>query len=153
MTPCSREFSVRQARLSDLPSLMEIEAQCFPEETAFPQGMFVFLIRNARTLVAFKHTGEVAGFIIGYPSGRTGIIYTLDVAPIFRRRGLATLLLSSLEVELGRCGARRFRLEAARDDPVARHLYRQAGYVEKEALRDYYGPGRWAVRMWKEALP
>ncbi len=140
---------VRAAGLSDLSKIVEIECLCFPEDTAFPPGMFAYLIRYAITLAAFEDN-RMAGFIIGYASGVTGFIYTLDVHPDYRRRGVGSMLIRALEECLGSQGVRRIRLEAAVKNPAAFQLYHKAGYHEKKLLRNYYGRGKNAVRMWKE---
>ena len=142
-------MKVRAAELTDLSKIVEIEGLCFPEETAFPPGMFAYLIRYAITLAAFEDS-RMAGFIIGFASGDTGFIYTLDVHPDYRRKGVGTMLIRALEERLCSQGAARIRLEAAIKNPAALELYRRAGYQEKELIRNYYGKGKNAVRMWKE---
>ncbi len=139
---------IRKAEQSDLSRIVEIEGFCFPEETAFPPGMFAYLIRYAITLVAIED-GLVAGFIIGFASGVTGFIYTLDVHPDYRRKGIGSMLIFALEKKLQAWGAKKIRLEAALNNPAALALYRKAGYSEREMLRNYYGKGLHAVRMWK----
>lgn len=140
---------IRAAEPEDLPAIVEIEGLCFPEETAFPPGMFAYLIRYSIVLVASKSDHEVVGFIIGYPSGRVGAIYTLDVHPDYRRRGIGSRLIAALEEELQAYGAKSIKLEAAIDNPDALELYRRSGYKESELVRNYYGRGKNAVRMWK----
>ena len=140
---------IRKAELTDLSKIVEIESLCFPEETAFPPGMFAYLIRYATVQAAFEDN-SMAGFIIGYASGDVGFIYTLDVHPDYRRKGVGTTLIHALEERLHSQGAKRIRLEAAIVNPAALELYRKAGYHEKELLRSYYGRGKNAVRMWKE---
>lgn len=139
---------VRAAVLSDVPRIVEIENLCFPDETAFPAGMFVFLVKNARTLVAYDDF--LIGFVIGYASGRTGIIYTLDVHPSHQGKGIGRLLLSEMESVLYHDGARRCRLESALTNSAAMGLYSRIGYRPKELLRDYYGFDKHAVRLWKD---
>jgi ribosomal-protein-alanine N-acetyltransferase len=139
---------IRRANPSDLSRIVEIEGLCFPEETAFPPGMFAYLIRYAITLVALEDD-IIAGFIIGFASGGTGFIYTLDVHPDYRRKGIGLMLISALEEMLRAVRAKRIRLEAALNNPAALALYRKAGYREREMLRNYYGRGKHAVRMWK----
>jgi ribosomal-protein-alanine N-acetyltransferase len=143
-------MNIRRAEPEDLARIVEIEGLCFPEETAFPAGMFAYLIRYSETLVACEPAGSVVGFIIGYTSGTGGAIYTLDVHPRYRRRGIATLLLRSLEEDLRSLGAKSIRLEAAVKDEGARELYRKAGYRERQLARNYYGRGKHALRMSKE---
>lgn len=142
-------MKIRAAEPEDLPAIVEIEGLCFPEETAFPPGMFAYLIRYSVVLVASDADDTVVGFIIGYASGRVGAIYTLDVHPDYRRRGIGSRLIAALEEELQMQGVESIRLEAAIENPDALELYRKLGYKERELVRDYYGRGKNAVRMWK----
>lgn len=141
-------MTIRRAEPSDLSRIVEIEGLCFPEETAFPPGMFAYLIRYATTLVALEDD-VIAGFIIGFADGGTGFIYTLDVHPDYRRKGIGSMLISALEEKLRAISAKRIRLEAALNNPAALALYHKAGYSEREMLRNYYGKGLHAVRMRK----
>jgi [ribosomal protein S18]-alanine N-acetyltransferase len=143
-------MKIRHAWQNDLQEIVEIELLCFPAETAFPPGMFSYLIRHACTIVASSDEGWIEGFIIGYASGKTGFIYTLDVHPNQRRKGTGKKLLEALERELYSCGARKCRLEAAVENPAALELYCKAGYKEAALIENYYGRGKNAVRMIKE---
>ena len=139
---------VRKAEPRDLPSIAEIESLCFPEDTAFPYRMFAYLLDYSVALVACERS-RVVGFVMGYIRGRGGAIYTLDVHPFFRRRGIVSVLLQAIEGELAVRGAKAVRLEAAIENPEALGLYRKAGYREREIVRNYYGQKKDAVRMWK----
>jgi len=142
-------MKIRSAQPWDLAQIVQIEGLCFPEETAFPPKMFAYLIRYAVSLVASEPDKKVLGFIMGYTSGKTGAVYTLDVHPSYRRRGIGSKLMQSLEEKLALLGAQAIRLEAALDRPGAVELYRKAGYQERELVRNYYGRGDHALRMWK----
>jgi len=142
-------MKVRKAELADLPRMVEIEGLCFPEETAFPPGMFAYLIRYAISLVACEPEDKAVGFIVGYVSGREGAIYTLDIHPLFRRRGIGGRLINAVEQELKALGAKSIRLEAAAENEEALKLYHQAGYIESEFLPNYYGRGKNALRLRK----
>lgn len=144
---------IRRAEPRDLPQMLQIESLCFPEETAFPPGMFAYLIRYAVAIVACEPEDQILGFIIGYTSGSAGAVYTLDVHTGYRRRGIGIKLLLAMEKRLARMGANAVRLEAALEKPGALELYRKAGYREREIIRNYYGQGCHAVRMWKSLPP
>ena len=120
-----------------------------PEETAFPPRMFAYLIRYSVALVACEPEEKVVGFVMGYTSGNGGAVYTLDVHPLCRRRGVGSKLILALEEKLSGIGVRLIRLEAALENPGSLELYRKAGYKEREKVRNYYGRGKHAVRMWK----
>lgn len=141
---------VRRAEPKDLAQIVLIEGLCFPEDTAFPPGMFSYLIRYSIALVACEPQAKILGFIIGYASGTAGAVYTLDVHPLYRRLGIAKALIAALEKELKAEGAKAVRLEAALEKPETMELYRKAGYRERELVRNYYGRGKHAVRMWKK---
>jgi ribosomal-protein-alanine N-acetyltransferase len=142
-------MNIRRAETGDLAQIVQIEALCFPEETAFPPKMFAYLIRYAVSLVACRPEKKVLGFVMGYTSGRAGAVYTLDVHPDYRRMGIGSSLISALEAELQALGAESVRLEAATEAPEAIDLYRKAGYREREIVRNYYGAGKHALRMHK----
>jgi len=144
---------IRKAEPKDLPQMVQIESLCFPDDTAFPPGMFAYLIRYAVAIVACEPEDQILGFIIGYNSGNAGAVYTLDVHTGYRRRGIGKELLLSLEKRLAMMGARAIRLEASLEKPEAIELYRKAGYREREIIRNYYGQGCHAVRMWKSLPP
>jgi len=140
---------IRRAEPRDLAQIVQIEGLCFPEETAFPPAMFAYLIRYSVSLVACEPRQKVLGFIIGYASGSAGAVYTLDVHPLSRGKGVAGALILALEEQLSALGAKAVRLEAALEKPKTMELYRKAGYRERELVRNYYGQGKHAVRMWK----
>jgi ribosomal-protein-alanine N-acetyltransferase len=141
---------IRRAEAKDLFRIVEIEGLCFPKDTAFPPGMFAYLIKYSVSLVACERESNVVGFVMGYKSGRGGAVYTLDVHPLYRRQGVGSRLIQALEQELLAQGAKDIRLEAALENPEAMDLYRKAGYGERELVRNYYGRGKDAVRMCKE---
>jgi len=142
-------MNIRRAESGDLAQIVQIEDLCFPDETAFPPGMFAYLIRYAVSIVACEPEKKVLGFIMGYTSGKAGAVYTLDVHPNCRRKGIGSKLILALEEKLALLGADTIRLEAALEKPEAVELYRKAGYQERELVRNYYGRGKHAVRMRK----
>ncbi|MDD1742621.1 MAG: GNAT family N-acetyltransferase [Methanotrichaceae archaeon] len=138
---------IRKAEYKDLPEINSIEELCFPEDTAFPVHMLAYLIRYAETLVADQT--NIEGFIIGHVSEGVGSIYTLDVHPSHRRKGIGHLLIQMLEDILQAKGAKKIRLEVAGNNVAALSLYRKAGYIEGEIIKNYYGGEKHAVRMYK----
>jgi ribosomal-protein-alanine N-acetyltransferase len=146
-------MKIRRAEPGDLPQIVQIEGLCFPEEAAFPPQMFSYLIRYAVSLVACQPERKVLGFAMGYTSGRSGAVYTLDVHPDYRRMGIGSKLIHCLEEALRLLGAESVRLEAAVENPAAIKLYKKAGYRERELVRNYYGRGKHALRMYKNLVP
>jgi len=57
-------------------------------------------------------------------------LFAMDVSPRYRRRGIATTLISAVESIALERGLRAVSLQVAVDNPNAARLYRTLGYVE-----------------------
>jgi ribosomal protein S18 acetylase RimI-like enzyme len=133
-----RDYSPR-----DLEQLCALDRQCFSEKVAFPRDTMRETIeeKDAVTIVAEDQSGQVVGFVVGgRTSPRIGHIATIDVAPAFRRRGLATRLMDAVEVRLAGLGVRKIRLETAKDN-VAQRLFAKLGYERIGEIASYYPDG------------
>jgi ribosomal-protein-alanine N-acetyltransferase len=137
------ELTIETATTKLLDTLYEIEKQSFTQE-AFSKREIAYMLEdyNGIALVA-KADDVIAGFIIAridVERGRMfGHILTLDVAPQFRRRGVAIRLLTELETLLSLKGAVECRLEVREDNAAAIDLYKKQGYLTVGRLRNYYG--------------
>jgi ribosomal protein S18 acetylase RimI-like enzyme len=69
---------------------------------------------------------------------RLGHIYTVNVHPKERGRGLGRALLSACEERLRALGMTRVLLEVNVENADAIRLYERAGYARAELLKDYY---------------
>ncbi|MBS7607280.1 GNAT family N-acetyltransferase [Candidatus Bathyarchaeota archaeon] len=147
---------VRRARLSDLESIYRIEVECFGED-AFPKSYIRWFIEENSfiTLVALlddKIIGFIAGLLEVFMGRRAGHVYSIDVKPEYRGRGVGSRLLEAIEDELRRCGAEICYLEARVDNVVALNLYFKHDYRIIERLKNYYGFGRDGVRLIKNLV-
>jgi len=141
--------TIRPVASADLEALHELDAVCFEPGIAYSRGeLRRFLgLATAEGLVA-EEDGTIAGFAIGYLSGRRiGHVVTLDVRPARRRGGLGKLLLEELLARLARAGACEGRLEVSTENGGAIAFYEKLGFQTRRRLRDYYGPGRDALEM------
>jgi ribosomal-protein-alanine N-acetyltransferase len=89
-----------------------------------------------------KADKEIAGFIIAqveYEDKEFGHIITLNVAPNYRKKGVATKLLGEVEGFLKRRGVGECRLEVREDNHAAIKLYHKLGYQTIGKLERYYG--------------
>ncbi len=137
------DIRIEDASLKDLEQLVEIEKQCFTSE-AFSRQQISYLLTdyNSISLIA-KTNGKIAGFIILQLENQEDIIFghiiTLNVAVIFRRKGVAQKLLFDCEAILKSRGVTECRLEVRQDNSSALRLYRRLGYEEIGLLEGYYG--------------
>ena len=140
---------IRSVAPADLEALYELDSVCFEPGIAYSRGeLRRFLgMATAEGLVA-EEDGTIAGFAIGYLSGRRiGHVVTLDVRPARRRGGLGKLLLEELLARLARTGAREGRLEVSTQNGGAIAFYESLGFRTRRRLPDYYGPGRDGLEM------
>lgn len=147
--------TLRSVTPADLEALYELDAVCFEPGIAYSRGdLRRFLGMATAEAVVADEDGTIAGFAIGYLSGRrTGHVVTLDVRPARRRGGLGKLLLEELLARLARTGAREGRLEVSTENGGAIAFYENLGFQTRRRLRNYYGPGRDALEMVKTCLP
>jgi [ribosomal protein S18]-alanine N-acetyltransferase len=135
---------LRRAAKADIPALLEIEKGSFPRPHWPAKDFFRF-----ETVVAVVEN-SVVGFIVVHEifagdvnARREREILNVAVAPAFRRRGIATLLLRE---EL-RSGAIYF-LEVRESNVVARKLYALLGFKEVGRRKGYYdNPSETAIVM------
>lgn len=145
---------VRRAEVSDLARLYEIEVKCFRED-AFPPSYIMKFIRSPQymTLVAVledKVVGFVAAALEHFGDYCVGHVYSIDVDPEYRRRGIGSLLLKSIEEDLRAAGAKACYLEAQKDNVAAINLYLKHGYKVVGTIRNYYGVGKDGLKLMRE---
>ena len=85
-----------------------------------------------------RHDMEPCGFVIGRIAADEGEIITLGVAPAWRRKGTACLLLQAFLGEVSTQGARSVFLEVAEDNSAALTLYAAAEFKEAGRRTQYY---------------
>ncbi len=132
--------AIRRATAADLPQLVELDAQSFPQaswsETAFASEL------------ASEHTGywvaEVAGAVVGAVGVLAAVgageadVQTIAVAADYRRHRLATRLLREGAAWAVNRGAKQLFLEVRETGAPARMLYESLGFTEIGRRENYY---------------
>lgn len=126
-----------------LGKLYEIEKQCFGQE-AFTKQQLIYLLTAYNAIgLAARVNSEIAGFAIARVDiGRNtsfGHILTVDIAPAYRRKGIAQKLLHEIETIFREKGIKECRLEVREDNVAALNLYQKLGYKKVGKLEKYYG--------------
>jgi len=137
------EIKITDVSIKLLDKLYEIEKQCFEQE-AFTKQQLAYLIIDHNTIrLAAMVNGEIAGFAITRVNIRRNVtfghILTIDVAPAYRRKGIAQKLLQEIEAILRERGIKECRLEVRENNAAALNLYRKLGYTKIGTLEKYYG--------------
>ena len=97
--------------------------------------------------------GHVVGFVSFWRVVDELHINNLAVAPMYRRAGVATALLTRVLGDAPKLGAVRATLEVRRSNEAARVLYERLGFSVAGVRRAYYTkPVEDAVVLWREGL-
>jgi [ribosomal protein S18]-alanine N-acetyltransferase len=137
------ETKIEDASIRFLDSFYEIEKQCF-KEGAFSKKQIGFLLEDCNSIrLVAKVNGELAGFIIGridlVRNQPAGHIMTIDVGPLYRRKGIGQRLMLETEALFRQKGAKECRLEVREGNVEALGLYQKLGYKKIAVLDHYYG--------------
>jgi ribosomal-protein-alanine N-acetyltransferase len=137
------EVAIEDASIQNLDRLYEIERECFERE-AFTKQQIAHLLTDYNSLgLVAKVNGEIVGFVMGmvYIERRslTGHILTIDVSPMYRRKGVAQNLLQEIEKIFKGKGVRACHLEVRENNAAALSLYQKLGYKKVARLKNYYG--------------
>jgi [ribosomal protein S18]-alanine N-acetyltransferase len=145
---------LREMSLDDMPSVMALERELFPEDAWTPDMFTTDLSEpgaRSRYLVAVDE-----GVLIGYAGmlftgGPEADVLTLAVSPVRWGGGIGTALLEALLDQARERACSEVFLEVRADNPRARGLYLGHGFVEVGVRKAYYQPsGTDAIVMRKD---
>ena len=139
--------SIRNARPSDVPALLEIERQSPGASHWTPEQYnkliadgFVFVAEDPSGNVGLK-PGLICGFICAKAVAGEWEIENVVVAPAERRRGIADALIGELIRRARNDAASAIFLEVRESNLSARRLYEKHGFRETGRRKAYYtGP-------------
>jgi ribosomal-protein-alanine N-acetyltransferase len=132
---------------SDLDELVALDEVCFEPPFRFPRAAMRRFAeaQNARVTLAETTDESLAGFCILHIEPHTphpvGYIVTLDVAPGQRRRGIAGELMQRAEDQAREAGCDAMVLHVFTGNAVAIRFYERRGYVFRQRVAGFYGPG------------
>jgi ribosomal protein S18 acetylase RimI-like enzyme len=139
---------------SDMPAVYAIEEVCFAPPERFSRNQTRALAEDpdCRTWIAILD-GVRAGFAMvglnGFRDARAAYIWTIEVLPVFRRRGVARELLDRMEESATVAGCVALDLHVALRNTDAQALYEVNGFLRTGTERNFYGPGKAAYRYRK----
>jgi ribosomal protein S18 acetylase RimI-like enzyme len=133
---------IRPARPEEVEQVLGLwrEADTTPSVTDNREEVLKLLAEPAAVLLVAEADGRLVGTVIGGWDGWRGNIYRLAVAPRYRRRGLARLLVAEADRSLHRMGARRITALVEGDHPWATDFWDSlaaSGYRYDEGMRRY----------------
>ena len=158
-------FSLRPYQPDDFETLYEIDQACYDRDIAysrrelrqymrFPGVECVVAEAKAEGKVAAKAQTEtkLVGFCLAASEDALGYIITMDVLAAYRRHGVASALLNSVEQNLLARHVSEVWLETATDNDAAIAFWQRHGYRKQGVRKDYYANGRDAHTMRKSLV-
>ena len=153
--PRAGTVRLRAMRRCDMPGIMALEQEVFPDDAWTPE-MFAeeFAQPASRRLYLVAEEGTA---LIGYAGmmftgGSQADVVTLAVNPARWGEGTGTALLTALVDEAEKRGYQEVLLEVRKDNPRARRLYVRHGFAEIGIRRGYYQPSGVDAVVMRKAL-
>lgn len=143
---------IRSAKLSDLPAIEAIENRCFHASRRSSRRALRHSLRSPAQSVwvavgRLDGKRQIAAAMILHHHLLSIRIYSLAVLPPFRGSGVGRRMVQRAVALARKSGRSSVTLEADRRNKVLTGWYEKFGFVTCRILRDYYSPGRHAVRM------
>ncbi len=133
----------------DIDELVRIDKECFDKSQTYDSSFFDKLVSGHQVSRKAIENDEIIGFVISVYSEKLAVIYTLDVRPRYRRRGVANKLTEVIEDELKRQGCNEIILQTRVNNSDAINLFVKRGYRQTRRISDYYSKGVDAFEMRK----
>ncbi len=135
------EIAIRTATDDDLPALLDLEKECFPDPWGSP--MLAAELRQPLSFVLVAVATE--GPTVGYAAFRTmadeGELLRLAVHPDLRRRGVGLLLIEAGLATLSARAVVSCFLEVRAENQAAIGLYERSGFASTGRRKGYYRDG------------
>jgi ribosomal-protein-alanine N-acetyltransferase len=143
---------VRHAQMSDVPAIVAIEQEAFPDpwnEETFVESLAIFPSTCFIAINGYKIAGFVTAGAEDTGKEIYGHIMNLAVTPAYRRRGVGRMLVRRVEHEFLLQGASAIQLEVRISNTGAHAFYRELGYEQVLVIGGYYTDGEDAIVMMK----
>lgn len=143
---------ITNASEDDLQSIYEVEIESFDNPYPYSLLKAYYFLSKELFLVA-KIDNQTVGYSLGIIQyGYRGHVVSIAVKKNFRKRGVGTLLLSSLEKKFKEYQCTHSYLEVNVKNSPAISFYRKMGYIIVKLQKNYYGRGKHAYIMVKNFL-
>jgi len=150
--PAAPRVRIRRMTYQDLPAVMRLEREIFPEDPWTEGMMRGELDEQPRTrhyLVA-TDGDEIVGYAGLAAAGDQADVQTIAVRAGHRRAGIGRALMAELLEEAVRRGAEAVFLEVRADNTPAQTMYERFGFERIGVRRRYYADGTDAYTMMKK---
>ncbi|MCC7299903.1 MAG: GNAT family N-acetyltransferase [Verrucomicrobia bacterium] len=145
-------LTIRSAKPADLAAIEEIEKRCFSAMRRSSHRALKHSLKSPTQSVwvasgRIDGKPQVAGAMVLHHHRLSIRIYSLAVLPTFRGSGVGRRLVNRAIKLAHKTDRTSITLEADRRNKVLTGWYETFGFQTYRVLKDYYSPGRHAVRM------
>jgi ribosomal-protein-alanine N-acetyltransferase len=142
------ELAARRLVYGDLPAVLAIERRSF--QTPWSLAMFVLELSKPSGICLCVASGDqLVAYLVCSRYAEVWHLMNIAVAPDYRRRGIARILMENLFEEAGEDA--RFTLEVRASNSAAIAMYERFGFRPSGHRRRYYHDnGEDALVMWLE---
>jgi ribosomal-protein-alanine N-acetyltransferase len=146
-------IELRKLTADDLTGIEEIERISYP--TPWSRSMFASELAKPSSICVGAFEGDVlVAYMIISRYVDAWHVMNIAVAPDYRRRGVARMLLEHLFDATQRDARRGYTLEVRVSNTGAQKLYEQMGFKPRGLRRGYYTDNREdAIIMWRDPGP
>lgn len=147
MSALAEALTLRDARLTDLDAVAELERISFP--IPWKREFFASEVGQAHRFnrVVRAPGGILAGYVFCAFAGGEIHVNKIAVDPLYRRQGVARLLMKEVLDFSARIEAEEIYLEVRPSNLPARNFYRTLGFREVGRRPQYYADGEDALVM------
>lgn len=131
-----RILSEQDAEL--LRACAELCRDCIPDSWSYESFLSEVRRENGLVIAGLIQCSQVAGFLTASRVCDTADLTNIAVAPAFRQKGIAFLLLKFLIQELEKSGVRTVFLEVRQSNASAIALYEKSGFVPVGIRKKFY---------------
>jgi len=150
------EYVIREATLKDIPTVMDINRKCLPEN--YTQSFFLQHYRKfPKAFIVAEVNGNVVGYIMcrieygisnfKFALSKKGHVISIAVLPQYRRMGIGYNLMIKAMEAMKNYGATEVYLEVRVSNYPAIRLYEKLNYTIVNRIQGYYADGEDAYVM------
>lgn len=138
----NRSYLLCRALITDIPELVKLRQQVFPQETAWDRKVFTSELKNTqeKLYLLLRFNDQLVAFIGTdfNPKQHDVHITSLAVAENFQHQGLATFLLKVVKEIAQQRDYQTISLEVRLSNKSAQQLYTDFGFICLGLTKEYY---------------